>query len=381
MKKSLFITIPLISLSLFSCGSKIPNKVEFEISDITSTEIHTTLQNEYINSDNPDTFFKQNDTYENNFGYKSQSSPLGIEVSYNIKTDNGASGSYKVITSEVEDFTDAYEHPANSKRGYLYNLKFNTKYYYKVKATYKSVTFESEVKEFTTSDSIIRNIYADGVENIRDIGGFKTESGKVMKQGKIYRSAQFNYNRSDESAIKSAPTSKGKNVLLNQLGIKTEVDVREKKTSKGKDETCGIKSSPLGASVNYVNLPMKFGGGNVITNTSNTESFKSFLELCADESNYPLVFHCVRGTDRTGAMAFALGALCGVSEGDLLKDYLFSNFSNIGSTYIKSRDFALPYAFSMAEGETMSEKAKYYLNDNLGVSYETLERIIDILTE
>ena len=148
-------------------------------------------------------------------------------------------------------------------------------------------------------------------------------------------------------------------------------------------ETAGITSSPLGSSVNYVNLPMKYGGSNVIANEANKASFKSFLEYCADEDNYPIAFHCVRGTDRTGAMAYAIGALCGVSELDLMKDYLFSNFANINSAYLESKAItgAAFYIEQIrnSEGDTLSEKTKNYLISKTGVSLETLNSIISIL--
>ncbi len=381
MKKYLFVFTALVAISLTSC-QKDPGEVKFSIDNITATEIHTDLQKGFLESEDPDLYIKQNDNYENNFARKSQSAPLGIKVTYTINTDNGATGSYKIVTSETSDFASSYEHPAGSNSTELYNLKLHTKYYYKVKAYYKSTTFESEVKEFTTSDSKLRNINAEGVENIRDIGGYMTESGKYMKQGYVYRTAQFNYKHGEEGAIPSEPTSKGREVLVKQLGLKTEVDIREKVDKKGNDETNGITSSPLGSSVNYVSLPMRYGGSNTIRE-ENKDNVKAFLELCASEENYPLAFHCVRGTDRTGALAYVLGALCGVSKEDLIKDYLFSNFANINGGILKTSNIDgssyYIYGIDNATGDTMSERAKSYLMDRTGVSESTLNSIISIL--
>ena len=381
MKKRIFIFISLVAVSLTSC-QKDPGEVKFAINDISATEIHTNLQKGFIDSEDPDFFIKQNDNYENNFARKSQSAPIGIKVSYKVTTDNGVTGSYKVVTSETSDFATSYEHPASSDSAELYNLKFNTKYFYKVKGYYKSTTFESEVKEFTTSNSKLRNIFAEGVENVRDIGGYLTESGKYMKQGLIYRTAQFNYNHSDEDALPSEPTSRGREVLIKQLGLKTEVDIREKVDKKGNDETNGITSSPLGSSVNYVSLPMRYGGSNPIRE-ENKDNVKAFLELCAKEENYPLAFHCVRGTDRTGALAYVLGALCGASKEDLIKDYLFSNFANINGGILKTNNIDgssyYVYGIENSTGETMSQKAKNYLIDRTGVSEATLNSISSIL--
>ena len=121
MKKRLFVFISLIAVSLTSC-QKDPGEVKFTVSDITATEIHTELQKGFIDSEDPDLFIKQNDTYDNNFARKSQSASLGIKVSYKVTTDNGATGSYKVVTSETSDFANSYEHPAGSESAELYNL-------------------------------------------------------------------------------------------------------------------------------------------------------------------------------------------------------------------------------------------------------------------
>lgn len=385
MKNKFFIPLMLLVLSLSSCA-KVPNEVEFAIDDITINEFHTDLQKDFclLNDINDMDDYINNHYYSDNLGRESFSSPKGIEVSYKITTDNGASGSYTVEISENADFNDSYEHQATASGATLYNLKINTKYYYKVNAYYKGKMFESEVKEFTTSSTSIRNIYVDGVENVRDLGGFTLENGKTIKQGLIYRTAQFNYNHSDESAIKSEPTAKGKEVLLKQLKIKTDIDVREKETKKGEDETIGINSSPLGNSVTYLSLPMRFGGSNTITNELNKDSLKAFFEYLTVEEHYPIAFHCVRGTDRTGALAYVLGALCGMNENDLMKDYLFSNFANINGKMTSSNIDGTSYYPSQieaAEGENMSEKAKNYLMNKVGVSEDTLNQIISILVD
>jgi protein tyrosine/serine phosphatase len=51
--------------------------------------------------------------------------------------------------------------------------------------------------------------------------------------------------------------------------------------------------------------------------------------VLADESNYPIFFHCAIGTDRTGTLAYLINGLLGVPEEDLYYDYCFSNFGAI----------------------------------------------------
>jgi protein-tyrosine phosphatase len=48
------------------------------------------------------------------------------------------------------------------------------------------------------------------------------------------------------------------------------------------------------------------------------------LELIADRSNHPLVFHCSLGKDRTGLLAAILLAAAGVIDEDVIHDYILS---------------------------------------------------------
>lgn len=72
----------------------------------------------------------------------------------------------------------------------------------------------------------------------------------------------------------------------------------------------------------------------------------------------PLIFHCNIGTDRTGMIAYLINALLGVPEESLYRDYLYSNFGNIGGTRklknVKSSGYY--NAIQAAEGNTLSEK-------------------------
>ena len=45
---------------------------------------------------------------------------------------------------------------------------------------------------------------------------------------------------------------------------------------------------------------------------------------------YPAVFHCAAGADRTGTLAFLISGLLGVSRDDLTKDFELTSFSDFG---------------------------------------------------
>ena len=366
-------------LVLTSCGT--PKEVSFSFPTTFNIEIHTDLQKGLVDASKPDDYIKDHELELTTF---SNSAPNAITFSWNVNTDNNSKAkSYDLYVSESRDFINPLIYSGASTSIDVYNLKLSTTYYYQVMAYYSGASFESEVQSFKTEDSIIRNIYVEGVENVRDIGGYLTESGKRIKQGLIYRTAQFNYDHSDKDAVKSEPTEKGRDVLFQELKIKTEIDVRERENKQGKDETAGIIGSAIGVIYKY--LPLRYGGSNIYTVEQNKENIKAFFNLCADINNYPIAFHCVRGTDRTGALAWLLEAICGVSETDMYRDYLFSNFANIGGATIRAKNINTgiyyPAGIENSDGDTMSEKAMNYLINTIGIERTTLEAIKDILLE
>jgi protein-tyrosine phosphatase len=259
----------------------------------------------------------------------------------------------------------------------FYNFKLDTEYQYQVTAYYSdTLQFKSEKKAFRTTNKGPRNLYVNNVMNIRDLGGYG------IKQGLIYRSGRFN--EDEDLDGKSLLDEQSKDVLLNVLKIKTEIDLRRP------GENGNIKASPLGEAVSYNHLPMYYGGENVLTYVGERSSFlydnpariKEFFELLSDRNNYPIDFHCAIGKDRTGCMAYLIEALCGMEEEYLYRDYLFSNFAKI-SGICKTEDIDDRYGATLKayEGETLQEKTYNYLNKVIGVSTEKLDAIKDILID
>ncbi len=180
-------------------------------------------------------------------------------------------------------------------------------YYWQVIAEYGDRTERSAVFTFDTMYSP-RTVAIDGVSNARDIGGYKTEDGKRIKRGIIYRGADFEH-----------ITENGINKLVNVLGVKTELDLRSN-TNKG--------PSVLGEGINYISTTGPWYG-NSLEEDYKKELVKE-LRVFTDADNFPVFFHCSLGRDRTGTLAFLLEALCGVSKNDIYMDYEVSFFSDCG---------------------------------------------------
>lgn len=247
----------------------------------------------------------------------------------------------------------------------VYNLLLQTNYYYKVSCE----GYESKVKSFVISDTKWRSLYVDGMSNFRDIGYLKTEIGEIVKPGMIYRSSTPVKNETQEPLI----TELGRK-QVNELGIKSELDLR--KTSD--NEQGRIDHSYMGDEVTYYSRPMKTGGNYI---KLNEKTMNEIFEIFSHEENYPIDIHCSIGTDRTGGICFLLEALLGVTREEITWDYLFSNFSNIGST--RSAGTIKDYVdlVSYSTGNNLQEKTYNYLTKTCKVDAEYLDKYIEIMTK
>lgn len=297
-------------------------------------------------------------------GKKELSKPQSVCFKWN-SSDN--IGSFTVSISENSDMKNSICYYTNENSIYIDNFKVGTKYYWTVSAN--GIT--SQTASFTTEELCPRNINVDGVTNVRDLGGRVTDKGTKTNQGLIYRCGRLN--ESSAETVNIEITEDGIKTMRNLLGIKTEIDLR--KVSDG--ETGEITASPLGSDVNYVNCPMGWQGDIFV---DNKDEIIHLFNVLSDRNNYPIIFHCNIGTDRTGMVAYLLNALAGVSEEDIMTDYLFSNFGNIGGSRKESNVLKSGYykAVSEADGNTLSEKT-YNALQNLGVPKSQLDNVIDIL--
>ena len=231
-----------------------PKQVTITLEDLPETvEIHTDLQKDYLLAENPDAWIDQ---HYADISRKSLSAPKPISFSWQVEVDNGlVPSSYKLEVSETEDFAKARSITVKENSAEMTNFKLGSRYYWRVSASFDGIAtnYLSEPETFLIEDGPIRNLDVEGVENFRDLGGWKVEGGTI-KQGLLYRSAEFN---GDDKGV-SAPTEKGLKVLKEELGIKADIDVRRTLEANDYDEVIGITSSPLGEDVEYVSLPMVF---------------------------------------------------------------------------------------------------------------------------
>ena len=250
------------------------------------------------------------------------------------------------------DFTDAKRYTGENGTCLVYNFKIAATYWWRVG--------DSEVRSFTTEDLAPRWIHVDGNTNVRDAGGWKTEDGRRVKQGLLYRGGEMNTHM--------FITEKGIDTMVNELGIRTDLDLR--------GEAVGVHTeSPLG--VEYVLLP--FAAYDDFA--ANPINLKKVFELLADESKYPLYYHCWGGADRTGTLAFMLGAILGVAEEDLYLDYEFTSISIWRGIRCRSGEGMQGLVKGIDPyGSNVKERAEGFLRAH-GVTDEIMDRIRSIFLE
>lgn len=257
----------------------------------------------------------------------------------------------QLMISETSDFANPLVYTAKNIFT-VYNLKCDTYYYWKVVCTNES----SRVFGLITKNEFPRMIRLDGLTNVRDCGGYENLMGKVFRQGMIYRGSELN------SHVTVTP--EGLRAMREELGIKTVLDLRgsheELKNVYGSD---------------YVNIPAKAYGEYIL----DTETNRKIFEFLADPDNYPVYLHCWGGADRTGTVAFLLGAVLWLPYEALLDDYEFTSLSLWG---VRSRNSdvynQLLSELANVPGTTLYDKTAN-LMAHCGITHQTLDKIRKIL--
>ncbi|MBQ7700623.1 MAG: tyrosine-protein phosphatase [Clostridia bacterium] len=212
-----------------------------------------------------------------------------------------------LFISENPDMSDPVVFLCSGSELDVEDLLPGTEYFWQTVCTKDGNDIRSDIHSFKTLQTI-RTVYIPGVSNVRDLGGKKTSDGRRVKYGMVYRGADF-ANLTDEG-IKKA---------VDILGIKTELDLREKVTG-------GV--SPLGKDIKYISVTAPYY--EKIELNEYKDDLLAELKAFVDPDNFPIYFHCSLGRDRTGTLAVILQALLGVSENDIYMDYEASFFSDMG---------------------------------------------------
>lgn len=210
------------------------------------------------------------------------------------------------LTYTVDKEANAYD---------IYNLIPGRRYYYRVMGTKSdnSVTMLDSACFNTTGT--LRMLKIDGIFNVRDMGGWTGLGGHKIRYGVLFRGSRMTSNGSAQAMI----TNAGKQAMLD-AGIKADLDLR---TAQERN----LSASPLGSTVSYYYINDAYTS-RIATFAKSDASIRGIKYIIARlKEDKPVYFHCSVGADRTGSIAFLIGALCGMSEDQLAKEFELTSFS------------------------------------------------------
>lgn len=144
-------------------------------------------------------------------------------------------------------------------------------------------------------------------------------------------------------------------------------------------ECRGMTGSPLGPEVKWIHISGAAYSG--MQGKRGKEQFAKVFRVFLDEGNYPIVFHCIAGQDRTGSVAFILNGLLGVPEEELYLDWEATGFWNQNVTLNhKNRLDRLVAVFRKPPGKDLHEQIENYVL-SCGFTREDIEKFHSIMLE
>ena len=307
----LFSTLSLLTAQAFAQQQSIPEYcLENDAAHRYLTEVHYT--NDYTVTyilDYADPY----PIYEY-VGYR-KDLPNPVPIKLNAALDTVGT----LYVSEMEDFPASDTKIMSIAKGIdsinVYNLIPGRTYNWKLE--YPKVDSSIGVAgsgRFKTTGTL-RMLNIGGIYNVRDMGGWMGLKGYPLKYGILIRGSRMSENGSGNTMI----TSAGKKALL-EAGIKADLDLRTSDERR-------LTASPLGSTVSYDYENSSYAS-RIYTFDQNPASISGIKKIIKWlKSDQPVYFHCSVGADRTGTIAFLIGALCGMDDDALSKDYELTCFS------------------------------------------------------
>lgn len=274
--------------------------------------------------------------------------------------------------------------PSDTLTCHIYNLIPGREYAYALMGKNGSFLFPIEEGTFLVQGRR-RMIRADFVTNIRDFGGLRTEDGKTLRFGRLFRGAAFDHIRSKERSPLIVP--EGIAVLRDELRIGAEIDLRSEKELLLLDDNPDndMTNSMLGPGVEYYHCPISDFGA-ITTENLYGPPIAAVVDCLSRGLN--VYFHCAAGADRAGVLSFLLAAMAGVSENDLARDYEITDLA-LGRTARHTRNSRGAYNYAPSieylktnfQGATLAEKVQNYLILKHHVTREQIATLQRILVE
>ena len=175
-----------------------------------------------------------------------------------------------------------------------------------------------------------RHIDIQNIHNLRDLGGYRTQDGKSIKWRQLFRAGLLS--KFDSSEIPKMKALK----LQSICDFRTIAEQTNEPDHWHDLETLNRFPLPIGEGrvdkLGWINLESLGTGKNHYLYKANRSYVlreahrnKAFFEILLNEDNYPLLYHCTAGKDRTGFATFLLLSALGIDRETIIEDYLLTN--------------------------------------------------------
>lgn len=179
-----------------------------------------------------------------------------------------------------------------------------------------------------------RVIKLEGQVNFRDIGGYKTKDGSILKMGKVYRSGELQkLTDSDVEKLKELEVNRLVNFLM-----KEEIEKRGRdRLPEGTKEIFVPIDSDVAAELtkkasharetgDFSKLPVELNPAiHRLLTEAGAKSYAALIREIIKDQEGALVYHCSHGIHRTGTATAIILSIVGVPWETVREDYLLSN--------------------------------------------------------
>ena len=175
--------------------------------------------------------------------------------------------------------------------------------------------------ESVAVDTPDRALNLQGVQNARDVGGYRTGDGRTVRTGQVFRSGELSKATDADLAA------------LTDRGVTTVNDLRT-----GFEQALAPDRLPAGATLHDADVigqaPPQVLASTLVAGTDLYRAFITapganvgFASILHDviDTDGAVLFHCTAGKDRTGWMSAVLLTILGVDRATVNYDYLWSN--------------------------------------------------------
>jgi protein tyrosine/serine phosphatase len=237
-----------------------------------------------------------------------------------------------------------------------------------------------------------RHVDFEACFNFRDLGGYAGLDGRAMRWGRLYRSMTPQYMTAADA------------IQASQLGIELVIDLRGERYASsgpiGEAPAVRVPAGPANAWESPKDLDEFLSMAPEDALPKVLEIYGTFfangLRALAEHPDGAALFHCRLGKDRTGVFAALVLKLAGVSDDDIIADYMLTARSEAAMReFLRRAESETP----VREGRLMKEPIRRESIENVlqrlvskyggaygyfaryGVDASTLDSVVESLLE